>query len=106
MAKMIARGGRGRGGRVRFNARGRGHNYTGATRNSTSKNGLCNDPTNNVFDYGQKDAADQMRTSMEKIVPYVSMKYGQDISNELQNKATVTITEPGHTHYIITRHAL
>ena len=95
---MITRGGRGRGGCGRSNACGRGHNYTGATSNSTSKKGLLNDLTNNVFDYGHKAAADQMRTSMEKIVPYVGMKYGQDISNELHNKATVTITEPVNNH--------
>ena len=41
-----------------------------------------------------------------KIVQYVGTKYGQDISNELQNKATVTITEPVHTYEIIIGHVL
>jgi len=51
------RGGRGnneRGGR----GRGRGQNYTGASK--ASKSGLCTTLGNNVFDYGHKAAADQM----------------------------------------------
>ena len=53
-------------GRVRSNDRGSGNNYTCATSTSTSKNGLCSDLTNNVFDYGHKAAANHMRTTMEK----------------------------------------
>jgi hypothetical protein len=60
-----------------------------------------------MFDYGQKFAADQMRTSSwEKLVQYVGTNYGQDISNELQNKTTVTLTQPVHTIEVITRHGL
>jgi hypothetical protein len=33
-----------------------------------------------------------MRTSWEKLVQYVGAIYGQDISNELQNKTAVTLT--------------
>jgi hypothetical protein len=58
-----------------------------------------------VFDYGQKSAADQMRTSWEKLVQYVGTNYGQDISNELQNKTTVILPEPVHTTSVIIRHA-
>ena len=57
-----------------------------------------------VFDYGQKGAADQMRTTWEKIVQYVGTTYGQDICNELQNKTTVTIPEPAHAQAVIDRH--
>ena len=103
---MIRRGGRGRDGRGRSNARGRGYNYTGAISTSTSQKILCNKLTNNVFDHGNKAAADKMCTSMEKIVQYVSTNYGQYIRNEIQNKATVTITEPVHTEYIIIKHYL
>jgi hypothetical protein len=46
------RGGSG-GGRVR--------NYTGSA--NEAKGGLCTNLGTNVFDYGQKSAADQMRTS-------------------------------------------
>jgi hypothetical protein len=96
------RGNGGRGGR----GRGRGQNYTGAA--SALKRGICTTLGTNVFDYSQKSAADQMRTSWEKLVQYVGTNYGQDISsNELQNKATVTLTKAFHTaEEIITRHGL
>ena len=104
---MSGRGGRshGRGGRGNNNnrsgrGRGRGQHYTGASK--TSKSGLCTTLGNNVFDYGHKAAADQMRTSWEKLVQYVGTNYGQDISNELQNKATVTLPEPTHSVTVIT----
>ena len=96
------RGGCGNGGRG-GRGRGRGHNYTGAR--NASKSGLCAGLNKNVFDYGNKAAADQMRTSWEKLVQYVGMTYGQDISNELQNKATVTLPEPVHTAAVLARHA-
>jgi hypothetical protein len=97
------RGGRGNGGRG-GRGRGRGQNYTGAA--SALKRGLCTTLGTNVFDYSQKSAADQMRTSWEKLVQYVGTNYGQDISNELQNKATVTLTQPVHTTEVVTRHGL
>jgi hypothetical protein len=87
--KMSDRGGRnnGRSGRGRGSAnrggrgRGRGQNYTGSA--NAAKRGLCNNLGTNVVDYGQKSAADQMRTSWEKLVQYVGTNYGQDINNEL-----------------------
>ena len=96
------RGGRGnnaRGGR----GRGRGQSYTAAA--STAKRGLCTTLGTNVFDYGQKSSADQLRTSWEKLVQYVGTNYGQDVSNELQNKITVILPEPTYTAAIMTRHA-
>jgi hypothetical protein len=45
-----------------------------------------------------------MRTSWEKLVEYVGAQYGHDISNELQNKPTVTLTEPVHSDTILARH--
>ena len=94
---MTGRGGRnnGRGGLGRGRGRGRGQNYTGAT--NASKRGLCAALGTNVFDCGQKSSADQMRTSYEKLVQYVGTNYGQDISNELQNKRTVVLNKPVHT---------
>jgi hypothetical protein len=80
--------------------RGRGQHYTGTTK--TSKSGLCTTLGNNVFDYRHKAAADQMRTSWEKLVQYIGTNYSQDISNELQNKATVTLSEPTHSNADIT----
>ena len=53
---------------------------------SADNKGLCNDLGTSVFYYGQNSAEDQTRTSWEKLVQYVGTNYGQDISNELQNK--------------------
>jgi phage tail tape-measure protein len=44
------------------------------------KSGLCVTLRSNVYDYGHNAAADQMRTSWEKLVQYVGTNYGQDIS--------------------------
>ena len=96
------RGGRGggRGGRGRG---GRGHSYTG-TGSGIGKKGLCSGLGINVFDYGQKAAADQMRTSWEKLVQYVGTSYGSDISNELRNKSEVILQQPTHDTTVIARH--
>jgi hypothetical protein len=59
-----------------------------------------------VFYYGQKSAADQMRTSWEKLAQYVGTNYDQDISSELQNKITVIIVEPVHTDDVLLKHIL
>jgi hypothetical protein len=110
--KMSGRGGRnnGRGGRGRGGANhggsGRvlGQNYTGSA--NAAKRGLCTNLGTNVFDYGQKSAADQMRTSWEKLVQYVGTKYGQDINKKLQNKIWVVLTEPVHTNDVLSRHSV
>ena len=47
-----------------------------------------------------------MRTTWEKLVQYVGTTYGQDISNELQNKATVTLPETTHSPAVMARHAI
>jgi hypothetical protein len=110
--KNSGRGGRGRGGRGRGGrggrGRGRGQNYTGAANASKNapKRGLCAALGINVFDCGQKSAADQMRTSWENVVVYVGTIYGQDISKELENKVTVTLVEPVHTIEVLTRHGV
>ena len=80
-----SRGGRGNSGRGGHGC-GRGQNYTGTA--NTSKRGLCATLGNNLFDYGQKSAGDQMRASWENLVQYVGTNYGQDNSNKLQNKVT------------------
>jgi hypothetical protein len=110
--KMSGRGGRnsGRIGRGRGGAnrggrgRGRGQNYTGST--NAAKRGMCTNLGTNVFDYGQKSAANKMRTSWEKLVQYVGTNYGQDINNELQNKVWVFLTEPVHTDDVLARHSV
>ena len=84
--------------------RGRGSNYTGSA--SAPKKGLCTALSANVFDYGTKGTADQMRTSWEKLVQYIGTNYGQDISNELQNKAVITLAEPTHSATVLARHVV
>jgi hypothetical protein len=64
---------------------------------------LCEALGTNVFDYGQKAAADQMQTSWEKITECVGTARGQDISDELQNKTAVVITEPVHAPAVLLR---
>jgi hypothetical protein len=97
------RGGRGRGG-CGGSSRGRGQNYTGSA--NASRKGLCANIGTNVFYYGQKSAAYRMRTSWKKLAQYVGTNYGQDISNELQNKITVILVEPVHTDDVILKHSL
>jgi hypothetical protein len=59
-----------------------------------------------VFDYGQKSAAHQMRSSWEKIGQYFGTNYGQDITNEMQNQSTVIIVYPVHTDDVLSRHGV
>ena len=81
----------GRGGRSgRNSCSGRGQNYS-SDGTGGGKQGSCSALGNNVFDYGQKASADQMRTSWEKLVQYVGTSYVHDISNELQNKIAVVL---------------
>ena len=72
--------------------KGGGNSHTNA--NFTAKQGLCAALGKNAFDHGHKAAADEMRTSWEKIVQHIGATHGQDISNELQNKGHVVVTEP------------
>ena len=65
---------------------------------------MCSALGKNVFDYGQKASADQMRTSWEKLVRYVGTSYGHDVSNELQNKIALVFTEPEYELAILMRH--
>jgi hypothetical protein len=65
---------------------------------------MCTNLGTNVFAYGQKSAADQMRISGEKLVKYVGTNYGQDINNELHNKVWVVLTKPVHTDDVLARH--
>jgi hypothetical protein len=82
--------------------RGRGPGYT--SKPKMSKVGLCKELENNIFDYGVPNAADLMCTTQDKIGQYVGIKYGEDIANELTNKATVTIPPPVYSTAILLRH--
>ena len=69
----------------------------------TSNVGLCKELESNIFDYGVPNATNLMRTTQEKTGHYVGIKYGEDIANELTNKATVTIP-PVYSTAILLRH--
>ena len=85
---------------------GRGKNYSANTnRPTTKKVGLCKDLESNIFDFGTKTAADQMRITQEKIVQYVGAKFGGDIANELQNRTPVVIPLPAYPSSSIARHS-
>jgi hypothetical protein len=86
----------------RGQGRGRGTGYT--LKPKTSKVGLCKELENNIFDYSLPNATNLMRTTQEKIGQYVGIKYGEDIANELINKATVTIPPPMYSTAILLRH--
>ena len=47
-----------------------------------------------------------MRTSWEKLIQYMGTNYSQDISNELQNKTVIVITEPYHSTTVLRRHGI
>ena len=67
---------------------------------------MCNALGTSVFGYSQKSAVDQTRSSWDKLVQYVGTNYGQDISNELQNKLTVNLVEPVHAPEVIVQHII
>jgi hypothetical protein len=47
-----------------------------------------------------------MCTSWENLAQYVGTNYGQDISNELQNKITVILVKPVHTDDVLLKHSM
>jgi hypothetical protein len=107
---MSGRGGRGRGSRGncdgnrggRGRGKGRGSSYASNTTTIKHK-GLCAALGSHVFECGQKGAADNMRTTWEKVVHHAGTIYGHDISNELQNWKTITIEEPKHTKEVLNK---
>ena len=82
--------GRGRGGQGR--GRGNPHYGRGARDSNTVKlQGLCPALGENVFTYGEKGSADQIKTTEEKIFQYVGIQYGNDISTEVLNQTEFII---------------
>jgi hypothetical protein len=73
---------------------------------NATKKVICGNLVANVFDYGQKSGAYLMRTSWEKLVQYAGTNYGQDTSNERQNKINVDIIEPVHSAELLRKHGL
>ncbi len=93
--------GKGRGGRGR--ASPRGAHYSGTQ--PAKHKGLCEALGPHVFDYGNRNAADQMSVTYEKIVSYVGSIHGTDISNELLNRTKVVLDEPEYTPMTMVIHA-
>ena len=104
---MTGRGGRshgargaGRGGQR--NRQGKGQGYKGNV--AQRQFGLCKELATNVFDYGTRGAADQMRNSWEKLCQYVGAEMGEDIANELRNETVVVIPIPTYADEVLQRH--
>ena len=98
---------RGMGGRRAQGGRclGRGNSYSININNLNNNNkGLCSALGHHVFDYGQKEATYQTRKTWDKIVNHAGTIYGHNISNELNNKKQIEITQHEHTHKVKDRH--
>jgi hypothetical protein len=105
---MMTRRGRGgshggRGGKHGGHGHRRGQNYTGAR--MVAKCGLCAALGINVFDYGHRAAANQMRTSWESSSSLWAQTMDRT-SNELQNKIPMILSEPVHTPEVLAKHAI
>ena len=86
---------------------GRGGVYT-SSQSGTSKNrkiGWCKELDGNIFDYGWRTAADQMRNSQVEIVQYVGTKYGEDIANELENQRRLILPVAAYPQGVLNCHA-
>ena len=78
----------------------RGSNYA----ISKKSKGLCTALGDHVFDYGQKGAADQVKSSYRTLVRHVGTLYGPDIANELENRKTRVIPKPEYTQDVLDEH--
>jgi hypothetical protein len=58
-----------------------------------------------IMDTGQLPIRWELH-AWEKLVQFVGTNYGQDISNELQNKIPVILSEPVHILEVLARHAI
>ena len=95
--------GRGRGGLGRD--RGNTHDGRGAGGSTTVKlQGLCPDLGENVFTYREKGSADQIKTTQDKIVQYVGIQYGNEISREVLNQTEFIIPNPDHSQETLDEH--
>ena len=90
----------GSGGRSERGSRGRNRGIGQYIPTLNKNEGLFSSLGNNIFDYGQKGAADQMRTTRENIVHHVGTIYKNDISKKPKNKTKVSISNPEYTEYV------
>jgi hypothetical protein len=59
---------------------------------------------NNVFDFGTRGAADQVKTSYKALTQHLGTMYGPDIANELENRRILTIPMPVHSQATLNDH--
>jgi hypothetical protein len=90
----------GRNGRGGSGRKGRGAGYSSQGKPKSTKVGLCKELEGHIFDYGGHGAADTMRVTQEKILQYLGLKFGEDIANELTNKATMVLNPPKYSAVI------
>ena len=96
--RVRGRGGRGQG-------RGKPHAGRGAGGITTVKlQGLCPALGENVFTYGEKGSADQIKTTKEKIFQYVGIQYKNDINTEVLNQTEFIIPKPEHSQETLDEH--
>ena len=97
--------GRGRGKGGRGIGRGKHHAGRGAGGSTTVKlQGLCPALGENIFTYGEKGSADQIKTTHKKIVQYVGIQYGNDISTEVLNQIEFIIPKPEYSKETLDEH--
>ena len=92
------RGGRGRGKRKPHDLRGAGGSTT------VELQGLCPSLGENLFTYGEKGSADQIKTTQDKIVQYVGIQYGNYIRTELLIQTEFIIPKPEHSQETLDEH--
>ena len=62
---------------------------------------MCSALGDHVFNYGQRDSADQMRTTWEKVVHHTGTVFGNDISMELLTRTETVIPAPEYTPAVL-----
>ena len=93
-------GGRGK----RGSGRGRSDRTGGGTKTAGDKKGMCAALGGHVFDHGDKAAADQFKTTWEKLMTHVSTLYGTDIGTELGTGQKFVIPKPEYSEEAIRAH--
>jgi Reverse transcriptase (RNA-dependent DNA polymerase) len=81
-------GGRGGGQRKRAGQKGK------PTTKTPAKTGANKALGNHIFDYGARNAADQMTTTWEHIIVLAGSTMGEDIANELRNESHIHLPKP------------
>ena len=57
-----------------------------------------------MFTYREKNSAEEIQTTWEKVVQKIGIDIVQDISTELETSTLMVIPEPTHSQEILDRH--